>query len=217
MVGRQDFQNCFCFMPMVETNKYGFPVVKGIESVPEDATFINSEFARRNKSYDSWVMFYEYDWKFEKMWQQPKRQAKWLSNFQGAIAPQFSIYSDIPMALQIYSMYKSRWCSAYWESLGIPVIPCVYSGGERTYDWCFDGLPKHSVVSMGSMGNHKNEDDAKCWLNCFEEMARRLDPSLVLLYGAHWDNLPSYVPVKYITPSRNELKSIYTGSMVNNN
>lgn len=184
LIGDQDFENVLCFLPEQETNYWGLPEIHGIQHLPEDAMFMNSEFARREKAYDHWVMFYEYDWKFSKMWRQPKRQAKWLKNFQGAITPNFSVYMDTPLAIQLWSIYKNRWCGAYWESLGIPVIPNVACGDERTYDFAFEGLPKHSVVSINNMGCMK-DDNSKYW--CYrklDEVFKRLDPELVLVYGS---------------------------------
>lgn len=196
LIGRQDFENLLCFSPK-ETNFWGLPEITGISSIPKNARFVNSEFARREKDYGAWVMFYEYDWKFIKMWEQPKRQAKWLSNFQGAITPNFSVYMDTPLAVQLYSIYRNRWCGAYWESLGIPVIPNVACGDDRTYNFAFEGLPKNAVLSINNMGCMKDEECRSWCYKKVDETMKRLSPRLLLIYGAKMTGLDGY-PIQYI-------------------
>ena len=186
---RHDFQNCFCFMPQ-ETNKWGIPSICGVETLPDDFEVINSEFARKGRDYTKWVQFYEWDFKFERMWTQPKRQAKWLSNFAGAVSPQFSIYCDTPLSIQLMSVYKSRWCGAYWESLGIPVIPCVTWGDERTWDFCFEGIKKDSIVSISNMGMNTYVVDYLLFMRGFEKMLEVLSPKQILIYGTKMEDLP---------------------------
>ena len=43
----------------------------------------------------------------------------------------------MPLALQIESVFKNRWCGAYWQSKGLKVIPTVSWGDERSFDFCF--------------------------------------------------------------------------------
>ena len=201
-IGRHDYENMLCWLPDYDTNYYGFPEIRGIKELPDDAYFTNSEFLRKNKDYDSWCMFYEYDYKFERMWYQPKRQAKWLSNFKGAITPNFSVYQDIPLSMAIWSIYKARWCGAYWESLGIPVIPDVSWGHYDTLEFAFDGLPKNSIVSVQDVGNHNNGEGRDMWLYGFNYMINTLQPSLVLIYGSKAKDLP-YYNIKYINAKVN--------------
>ena len=195
---RHDFNNCSLWLPEEESNYWGFPVIHGIDELPEDAYFTNSEYLRKTKDYNSWVMFYEWDWKFERMWQQPKRQAKWLSNFAGAISPQFSCYYNVPLAVTLKSIYKNRWCGAYWESLGIPVIPDVSWSDARSFDFCFDGLPHNSIISIGSMGNHADSESRDMWLRGFDKACDVLTPKLILIYGSKFPELSESLPIKYI-------------------
>ena len=60
LTGRHDYENMLCWLPEIDTNKYGIPEIQGIKELPEDAYFTNSEFLRKNKDYNSWCMFYEY-------------------------------------------------------------------------------------------------------------------------------------------------------------
>ena len=49
---------------------------------------------RKNCSdFDSWVVFYEADKYFERLWNNPKQYISKLKRFQGVITPDFSIYA----------------------------------------------------------------------------------------------------------------------------
>ena len=44
LTGRHDYENMLCWLPEIDTNKYGIPEIRGIKELPEDAYFTNSEF-----------------------------------------------------------------------------------------------------------------------------------------------------------------------------
>ncbi len=40
--------------------------------------------------------------------------------------------------LQLYNVFRNRWCGAYWASQGLRVVPTVNWGDETTFDFCND-------------------------------------------------------------------------------
>ena len=58
--------------------------------------------------------------------------------FRFVCTPDFSMYTDFPLALQINSHYRKHWLGAYWQSKGITVIPTIFWSDERSFEWCFD-------------------------------------------------------------------------------
>ena len=84
------------------------------------------------------VHFYIWDYQFERVWNQPLRYAKVLKEFGVVLTPDFSTYLDFPKAIQIFNHYRKHWCGAYWQSLGVNVIPTIGWGDHDSYDWCFD-------------------------------------------------------------------------------
>ena len=95
--------------------------------------------------------FYD-DYKFFAAWSDPDKYFDRLRDFRAVVAPDFSLYTDFPLALQILSVYRRQWIGAYWQSLGLDVIPAAVWGDERSYDFCFDGFPKHSTIAVSSVG-----------------------------------------------------------------
>ena len=186
---RHTFENTEVFLPDYWT-KWGIPEVHGIDYVPQNVNFLNSEYALKIKDPEerrkTWCMFYEWDWKFDRFWNFPKRYAKWLQTLGGATTPQFSVFADMPLAIQMYSVYRSRWLGAYWESLGITVIPDVCWGTPQSYAFCFDGLPENSTLSIGGRYvGHKNlKETSEFYFRLgFEELLERKHPTNILFYG----------------------------------
>lgn len=141
--------------------------------------------------------FYYDDFKFMAAWREPDKYLDKLRKFKAVVAPDFSLYTDFPRALQILSCYRRQWCGAYWQSLGIDVIPDVVWGDKKSYDYCFLGIPKHSVVAVSSVGVSNDKDwngsEGERFRDGYNEMMRRLEPTKVLFYGTILDGLPGEI------------------------
>lgn len=137
--------------------------------------------------------FYYDDFKFIQAWRDPDKYIDKLCEFKAVVAPDFSLYTDFPRALQILSCYRRQWCGAYWQSLGIDVIPDVVWGDEESFAYCFDGIPKHSVVAVSSVGVSQDKEwngaEGERFLAGYNEMLKRLEPTKIIFYGSALDGL----------------------------
>ncbi len=131
--------------------EYDFPILKEEHAVPRRMiTF--SKAMREKKDYHQWVCFFEDDYKFERMWNRPANYVAQLSKFDGVITPDFSVYYDMAFAMQTWNIFRSRALGAWLQSKGLRVIPNIRFGDSRTYECCCDGISKHSVISIGTLG-----------------------------------------------------------------
>lgn len=182
--------------------KYGFPLMaKTNTRGTEFARFCDWKAVQ--KPGNVIAHFYYDDYKFIQAWKEPELYVERLFQFKAVISPDFSLYTDFPMALQIMSCYRRQWVGAYWQSLGLDVIPDVVWGEPETYDFCFDGIPKGGTVAVSSVGvtNDKewNGKEGNLFLRGYEEMLKRLEPEMVIWYGSLVDGvggniirIPSY-------------------------
>ena len=106
-----------------------------------------------------------------------------LKQFKYVFSPDFSIYSDYPKALQIYNHYRKHWVGAYMQFNGINVIPTIGWSNKESFEWCFDGEPKGSAIAVSSIGTQKNKQSKELFMNGYNEMLKRLEPTQVLFYG----------------------------------
>lgn len=108
------------------------------------------------------------------------------------------MFTNMPIALQIASVFKNRWCGAYWQSKGLNVIPVVSWSDEKSFDFCFDGIEEGSIVFVCT---YYCENDEMSFMAGYREMIERIKPSLVLCYDEPFDamgkNVISFLPTTY--------------------
>ena len=82
-----------------------------------------------------------------------------LKKYPGVISPDGSLYIDAPLCVQIADIYLNRAVGYYLSQQGIYVIPNIRCGDECTYTdvllgekVAFQGVDKHSIVSVGTYG-----------------------------------------------------------------
>lgn len=75
----------------------------------------------------------------------------------------------------------------YWygEICGGNVINNVRWGTPETYSYCFDGIPKNSIVAIGTVGGSpKKLADRVRFENGLTEMINVLSPHTIIVYGS---------------------------------
>lgn len=132
------------------------------------------------------VHFFLYDYRFERVWKNPDSDLEKLSRYRAVLSPDFSMYLEMAPVMQLYNVFRNRWCGAYWASKGIRVIPTVNWGDETTFDFCFEGIEKGSVVAVSTYmaSAHDNRSDQKEWFMAgYNEMLRRIEPEKIICYN----------------------------------
>ena len=92
------------------------------------------------------VHFFIDDYLFQRTWNDPWRYAHLLSCYQAVMTPDFSMFTDYPVAVQLYNHWRKHQLGAYWQSLGLTVIPSICWSDHDSYAWCFDGEPVGGTV-----------------------------------------------------------------------
>ncbi|MCI0648015.1 MAG: DUF4417 domain-containing protein [Chloroflexi bacterium] len=124
------------------------------------------------------------DYRFESVWYRPYKALEALKGYRMVLTPDFSLYRDWPLALQIWNTYRNRWCGAFWQAHGLTVIPTISWSTAASYEFCFLGVARRSVVAISTVGLAGNKPlEQQLFLDGFSEMVRRLAPSRVLCYG----------------------------------
>jgi len=169
--------------------KYEMPALSACNIMPH--SLIKFSDATIKRADASFIHFYENDYKFERIWRNPERYLRGMKSYGGVIAPDFSVYREMPLCQQLYNVYRNR-AIGYWLTRnGISVIPNARWGDARTYEFCFDGLPQNSVIAVGTHGCVKHKDDRKYFTDGFLVMLECVKPTKVLVYGSASDK---YIP-----------------------
>lgn len=165
--------------------KYGIPEIKPETDIRIDKLEwipVNYALTAKDKATKG-VHFYKDDYQFERFWNNPDKYIPLLQQFGAVCSPDFSLYSDMPLAVQLFMHYKKHWLAAYWQAHGIHVIPTLCWCGEQSYDWCFDGEPRNAIVSISSHGTQSDPYEAECFAKHCRKALEVLQPSGILWYG----------------------------------
>lgn len=175
-------------------------------------------FSKRkaDKEHKNFVCFYEHDLRFRDCLTTTDNYLDELAKYPGIISPDCSLYIDMPLCLQITNVYMNRAVGHYFQSKGLYVIPNIRWGDERTYTTielpekiAFLGIPKHSILSVGTYGCVKSKEAKFYFREGLIAMLDELEPEVVLVYGAmpqqifeglknrtHFVNYPDWITYK---------------------
>ena len=164
--------------------KYGIPTLEAV-TFYGDTSFIPFNYAAscKKERESKGVHFFVDDYQFQRLWNDPDRYMPMLQQFQYVLTPDFSLYTDFPMALQIYNHYRKHWIGAYMQMYGIDVIPTIAWSAPDSYEWCFDGEPVGGVVAVSSVGTQNSKAKRELFIQGYREMVRRLQPETIIFYG----------------------------------
>lgn len=149
---------------------------------------------------DKILHFFLDDYQFERVWKEPNKYLEKICKFKYVIAPDFSLYIDHPKAVQIFNHYRKMWCARYWQDAGATVIPCICWSDESSFEWCFDGTPKHApicVSTVGGFGNHEYNKEG--WLRGYRKCLEVLEPSQVILFGKEYAETKCDAPTQTVS------------------
>lgn len=165
--------------------EYEVPIIFPEYELPKVDKWLEFEWAKnkRNKPLNTGVHFFQYDHKIECVWTFPERYLEALKSYSVVLSPDFSMYTKMPKAIQIYNHYRAQWVGAYWQERGMFVIPTVQWSTEDSYDWCFDGLPMYSIVAVSNVGCMQDNESKRLFHAGYEAMLDIVKPSKILFYS----------------------------------
>lgn len=161
------------------------PIIKNDNFIP--SKLIGFNYAKTSKEKNVGIHFYLDDYQFERLWNKPEEYTDILKQYECILSPDFSLYMDMPMPMKIWNIYRSRLIGQYYQSQEIKVIPTLSWAEEETFEFCFEGIPKGSIVSISTIGVKKNKEALKIWKTGVDELIKRIEPSTILIYGGKLD------------------------------
>lgn len=179
------FENLQIFLPSPEAlaGTLEIPAIKPTTDIP-DCGCIGFNCAMSCKAPENvGLHFFLDDYQFVRLWNTPDKYISTLTKFRYLCAPDFSTYSDMPKVLQMYNHYRKHWLAAYWQELGMTVIPTISWSTPDSFAWCFDGEPEGGIVAIGTAGTQGSKASRAAFLEGYDAMLARLHPREVLLFG----------------------------------
>ena len=168
---------------------YELPVVRTSDQLPDKVITFSKAMSKTWDDFDCWVVFYEHDRNFERLWNKPRQYLDKLKKFKGIISPDFSLYRNMPLIMQMWNTYRSRAIAVWLQNNGVEVIPNVRFGDERTFSFCFDGIEENKTVAVGTHGCIKRKEDKIFFKIGLARMVQRLLPKTIIVYGSVPDGI----------------------------
>ena len=177
--------------------KYQMPIIEKTIIDPPKEQPLGFNYVLSTQQKDRAVHFFLDDYQFERIWNAPELYIEKLIDFYCVFTPDFSLYSDMPVAMQIWNTYRSRLIGQIMQDYGITVIPTISWGLPETFDFCFDGIEQGSICVVGTIGVKKDKTAMQIWRDGMDEMIKRIKPSAIWCYGGKMEYDYKGIPVIY--------------------
>lgn len=160
-------------------------------SWPEAKRLHKKAMRKGDKEYraQAFIHFYVDDIKFDgvrsSVWLFPWRALEIIRHFDGIITPDFSMCQDFPEPIKLFAVYRMRTFGYWIGTQGVAVINNVRWGTRETWGYCFAGVPRHTVVAVGTVASGLRKiENRPLFEDGLEAMADTLKPAIVIVYGS---------------------------------
>lgn len=167
-------------------NTYGFPTVEKYDGDTQVKRWISFNLTRKYKMsvyrQDLGIHFFIDDYQFECLWEQPN---KYIENFRKVgllVAPDFSLYSDFPVAIQMYNKYRNHWLTKFYQDRGIKVIPSLLWSDEESLNWALDGYEEGGIYCLPRIGVADVDEFNENFKMGVLETVRKLKPKKLMVF-----------------------------------
>ena len=172
----------------ITLTEHGTPIIRPYRGpLPEHMTGFNELMSRkpaaRTHATNECAHFFLDDYQFERCWNRPELYPPILGECAMTLTPDYSLYTDMPEPVQRWNVYRSRLLGAYWQHLGLNVIPTLQYSTPDSYQYAFDGIPHHSTIATSTVGVLQNHDARNLWRQGMRTAIGLLEPETILVYG----------------------------------
>jgi hypothetical protein len=182
MPGNWDRLNTRALFP--STNQWGIPDLPATNAQPARLLPYNNRHAVANPRPGDAVHFFLDDYRFETVWSKPERGLTRCRTVGTALTPDFSLWTTMPLVMQLWQVYRSRWCGAWLLAHGVTVIPAVSWSTPDSYPFAFAGITPGSTVAVSTVGIVRDGEARELFAAGYAAMLDAVRPARILVYGS---------------------------------
>ena len=183
---RMFLDNLRWFEPCNTFGRFQMPYIHKVLFCPDQ--LIRFPEAMKLSHYSAGIHFFIDDYRIEPLWRNIEKYIPKLKKYSAVLSPDFSLYTDMSVAQQIWNTYRSRLVASVMQRMGLTVIPTVSWADAESFSFCFDGIEKNGIVAVSTIGTKKNVKDKKLFSEGIRRMITVLSPHAIIIYGS----LPEY-------------------------
>lgn len=169
--------------PDYQKDTYGIPIIKKQDFSCDwnDIKYASLSNLKSTKERERTILSnFQYDSTLMRLWNNPENYISKFKEFYAILSPDFSVYTNMEHAQIIHNVFMNRWLGCFWQYLGVNIIPTISWGDNSTYDICFSGVEKESIVAISTVGISKNHKE---FIEGFHELIKRINPTLIIVRG----------------------------------
>lgn len=166
-------------IPLVKKQMLPF---KEIDLIASCETRKNDSIANRKKGIHHFVD----DYRFFVTYNKPGNCIEKYKQYAFALTPDFSLYLDMPLWMQLQNVAKNRWVGTYWQSRGIIAIPTISWSSSKSFNFCFEGVEKNSIVAISTIGCYSSRTN---FLKGYDAMLEHINPEAIICYGKPFSSM----------------------------
>lgn len=170
-----------------------FLIMKKIKHI---AIFENLEKLKKNPTIMEFLYALKYD-KLYNIYIRLDRIIKSIMAFEGIITPDFSLYPEMETVERIRNCFLSRTVAYHMQQSGANIIPSIAWADISDFEWCLDGIPKHSSVAISTNGCKSEEYSKKIFLEGTAMLQHKLKPYKLIICGSGFSELEEYQNIIY--------------------
>ncbi len=172
----------------------GIPMLMNLDNVQLPKDMIPFAKVRSSTNKRQYVHFYQHDKEFSVVLTATKRYLDLLKMYDGVITPDCTMMINQSPCLLQTNTYMNRAVGFYLQKNGIPVIPNIRWSDESSFEYCFLGVHKGSMVSVSTHGCIKSKEQKHMFRIGLEAMLDQIQSKVVLVHGKMPDEI--FLPFK---------------------
>lgn len=196
---RKIHENMHLMGGMAFTPHLQYPMMKPYNGSTD---FVGVSYKERNKHNGNGeaLHFFLDDYAFrDAVWFNLERTTNSIYKYDYVFTPDLSLWKDLPTDFyNRENVFRTRFVGAYWQKCGYNVIPTASWGDLSSFEYCFEGLPVHSVIAVSGMGNRKCNDAFDRWCYGLRRLEEAKAPTLIIVYGEDVAVPGLHAPLKFI-------------------
>jgi hypothetical protein len=181
---RRDVFNGHLLAGLTLVGPYEIPKIEACTQVPLRLISFSEARGLRKPDPEAWVHFYEDDYRFSRLWNDPGRYSRWLAHFAGVVSPDFSVYRNMPVAQKIAHTYRNQLLGARMQADGFNVIANIRLSGRESIPYALAGASRHSTVALGLNGCIQDRENRRHVVEEVRIVCDELVPAHLVVYGS---------------------------------
>lgn len=161
---------------------WDMPELAPVDARPERFVPFSVAMAEGWSDFGCFVHFFEDDFRFERVWNDPRKYLPRLRKFSGVVMPDFSTCVDFPRPHKMRNAYRNQLLAAWWQREGLTVLPNARN--QPGCDWLVEGLSLGSVTAICGRSLVKDVEERRRFERDVRTTVDMLEPSAIVYYGS---------------------------------